>query len=114
MGARVEIHSLRQSPELNGVRGEVVEFNAGAGCWHVKTEPDGRVRALRAANLTVIENKMNFSEQALIFILILFLLSFLTGSLFNCVVLCVFLLPLMLCCSCWDWVCCGVCGLLKF
>ena len=28
LGARVEIHSLRQSPELNGVRGEVVEFSA--------------------------------------------------------------------------------------
>ena len=54
-GADVEIHSLVRSPELNGVRGKVVEpQDPGSGLWGVKIDSDGRVLALEPANLVLI------------------------------------------------------------
>ena len=55
-GADVEIHSLQQKPELNGVRGKVVEpQDPGSGRWGVKIDSDGRVLALKPANLAIFE-----------------------------------------------------------
>jgi hypothetical protein len=54
VGARVQLHSLLRAPELNGVQGGVVEFNARTGRWRVKTDPDGVIKALQAYNLTVL------------------------------------------------------------
>ena len=55
-GADVEIHSLEQKPELNGVRGKVVEpQDPGSGRWGVKIDSDGRVLALKPANLAIFE-----------------------------------------------------------
>ena len=54
-GADVEIHSLVRSPELNGVRGKVVEpQDHGRGRWGVKIDSDGRILALKPANLVLI------------------------------------------------------------
>ena len=54
-GADVEIHSLVRSPELNGVRSKVVEpQDPGSGRWGVKIDSDGRVLALKPANLVLI------------------------------------------------------------
>ena len=54
-GADVEIHSPQQKPELNGVRGKVVEpQDPGSGRWGVKIDSDGRVLALKPANLVLI------------------------------------------------------------
>ena len=54
-GADVEIHSLQQKPELNGVRGKVVEpQDPVSGRWGVKIDSDGRVLALKPANLVLI------------------------------------------------------------
>ena len=51
-GADVEMHSLVRSPELNGVRGQVVEpQDPGTGRCRVKIDSDGRVLALKPANL---------------------------------------------------------------
>ena len=55
VGARVKLHSLQQKPELNGVRGKVVEpQDPGSGRWGVKIDSDGRVLALKPANLVLI------------------------------------------------------------
>ena len=54
-GTDVEIHSLVRSPELNGVRGKVVEpQDPVSGRWGVKIDSDGRVLALKPANLVLI------------------------------------------------------------
>ena len=51
-GADVEMHSLVRLPELNGVRGQVVEpQDPGTGRCRVKIDSDGRVLALKPANL---------------------------------------------------------------
>ena len=51
-GADVEMHSLVRSPELNGGRGKVVESqDPGTGRCGVKIDSDGRVLALKPANL---------------------------------------------------------------
>ena len=51
-GADVEVHSLVRSPELNGGRGKVVEpQDPGTGRCGVKFDSDGRVLALKPANL---------------------------------------------------------------
>ena len=51
-GADVEMHSLVRSPELNGVRGQVVEpQDPRTGRCGVKIDSDGRVLALKPANL---------------------------------------------------------------
>ena len=51
-GADVEMHSLVRSPELNGGRGKVVEpQDPGTGRCGVKFDSDGRVLALKPANL---------------------------------------------------------------
>ena len=51
-GADVEMHSLVRSPELNGGRGKVVEpQDPGTGRCGVKIDSDGRVLALKPANL---------------------------------------------------------------
>ena len=51
-GADVEMHSLVRSPELNGGRGQVVEpQDPGTGRCGVKIDSDGRVLALKPANL---------------------------------------------------------------
>jgi hypothetical protein len=54
VGARVELHSLQQKPEHNGVEGEVLEFDASAGRWKVQVQPDGLLLALKASNLAVL------------------------------------------------------------
>ena len=54
VGARVKIHSLERSPELNGVEGEVLSFNASTGRWSVKTQPDERSVSIAASHLTVM------------------------------------------------------------
>ena len=53
LGAQVEIHSLERSPELNGMRGEIVEAqDPVTERWKVKMEhQDGRVVALKPGNL---------------------------------------------------------------
>jgi hypothetical protein len=52
IGAHVEIRSLVRSPELNGVRGQVVEpQDPGTGRCGVKIDSDGRLLALKPANL---------------------------------------------------------------
>jgi len=52
LGDRVKIHELQRTPELNGVLGEiVVPLDRGTGRWGVRADSDGRVRALRPANL---------------------------------------------------------------
>ena len=53
VGKRVKLHSLTQKPELNGVEGEVSEFNESKGRWEVKLHPDGRVLSFQASNLAV-------------------------------------------------------------
>ena len=54
MGAVVEIHSLQKSPELNGVRGEVVESeDLSTGRCQVKTAT-GRILALKPVNLRLL------------------------------------------------------------
>ena len=54
VGAAVEIHSLQKSPELNGVRGEVVKSqDLGTGRCQVKTVT-GRDLALKSVNLRLI------------------------------------------------------------
>ena len=54
LGAAVEIHSLQKSPELNGVRGEVVKSqDLGTERFGVKTAP-GRELALKPGNLRLI------------------------------------------------------------
>ena len=51
-GADVEMHSLVRAPELNGVRGQVVEpQDPRTGRCRVKIDSDGRVLALKPANL---------------------------------------------------------------
>jgi hypothetical protein len=51
-GAHVEIHSLLRSPELNGVRGKIVEPKGShSSRWVVKIDVDGRDVALKPANL---------------------------------------------------------------
>ncbi len=54
VGARVKIHSLERSPELNGVEGQVLSFNASTGRWSVKTQPDERSVSIAASHLTVM------------------------------------------------------------
>ena len=54
VGARVKLHSLQQKPEHNGAEGEVLEFDASAGCWKVQLHPNGLVLALKASNLNVM------------------------------------------------------------
>ena len=54
MGAVVEIHSLQKSPELNGVRGEVVKSqDLSTGRCEVKTAT-GKDLALKPVNLRLI------------------------------------------------------------
>ena len=54
VGAAVEIHSLHKSPELNGVRGEVVESeDLSTGRCQVKTAT-GRILALKPVNLRLL------------------------------------------------------------
>ena len=54
VGAAVEIHSLHKSPELNGVRGEVVESeDLSTGRCQVKTDT-GRFLALKPVNLKLL------------------------------------------------------------
>ena len=54
VGAAVEIHSLQKSPELNGVRGEVVESeDLSTGRCQVKTAT-GRFLALKPVNLRLL------------------------------------------------------------
>ena len=51
VGAEVEIHSVQKSPELNGVRGEIVKpQDLGTGRWEVKAT-NGRLLALKPVNL---------------------------------------------------------------
>ena len=53
-GADVVIHSLVRSPELNGVRGKIVEPQDPASRrWGVKIDSDGRVIALKPDNLSM-------------------------------------------------------------
>jgi len=55
VGARVKLHSLQKNPEHNGVEGEVVEpLHPVSGRWGVKIDSDGRVLALKPANLVLI------------------------------------------------------------
>lgn len=54
VGARVKIHSLERSPELNGVEGEVLSFNASTGRWSVKTSLHSRIVSIGASHLTVM------------------------------------------------------------
>jgi hypothetical protein len=64
LGAKVEIHSLLRSPELNGVRGEIIEAPSaavlppGTGRWSIKIETagetDGRLVALKSSNLKLV------------------------------------------------------------
>ena len=57
MGTKVEIHSLLQAPELNGVRGEIVDpppQDPGTGRWSVKIEKEGRLVALKSSNLRLV------------------------------------------------------------
>ena len=63
-GADVEIHSLQQKPEHNGVEGEVLEFDASAGRWKVQLHPDGLVMALKASNLAVLAPAKSDSSNA--------------------------------------------------
>jgi len=54
VGAEVEIHSLQRSPELNGVRGKIVEtLDLATGRWGVKVAT-GRAVLLKPANLLLI------------------------------------------------------------
>ena len=54
VGADVDIHSLQRSPELNGVRGKILEAqDLGTGRCRVKTAT-GRDLALKPANLRLI------------------------------------------------------------
>ena len=57
VGTKVEIHSLLQAPELNGVRGEIVDpppQDPGTGRWSVKIEQEGRLLALKSSNLRLV------------------------------------------------------------
>jgi hypothetical protein len=55
VGSRVKLHSLQKNPEHNGVEGEVVEpLHPVSGRWGVKIDSDGRVLALKPANLVLI------------------------------------------------------------
>jgi len=57
VGTKVEIHSLLQAPELNGVRGEIVDpppQDPGTGRWSVKIEKEGRLVALKSSNLRLV------------------------------------------------------------
>jgi len=57
LGAKVEIHSLLRSPELNGVRGEIMEAPSAPGTlgrWSVKIETDGRLVPLKSSNLKLV------------------------------------------------------------
>ena len=57
MGTKVEIHSLLRAPELNGVRGEIVDpppQDPGTGRWSVKIEKEGRLVALKSSNLRLV------------------------------------------------------------
>ena len=64
MGAKVEIHSLLRSPELNAVRGEIIGAPSaavlppGTGRWSIKIETagetDGRLVALKSSNLKLV------------------------------------------------------------
>jgi hypothetical protein len=64
VGARVELHSLQQKPEHNGVEGEVLEFDASAGRWKVQLHPDGLLLALKASNLAVLAPAESDSSNA--------------------------------------------------
>ena len=57
VGTTVEIHSLLRAPELNGVRGEIVDpppQDPGTGRWSVKIEKEGRLVALKSSNLRLV------------------------------------------------------------
>ena len=57
VGTTVEIHSLLRAPELNGVRGEIVDpppQDLGTGRWSVKIEKEGRLVALKSSNLRLV------------------------------------------------------------
>jgi hypothetical protein len=63
-GADVEIHSLVRSPELNGVCGKVVvPQDPGSGRWGVKIDSDGRILALKPANLVLIRKHASMVPQ---------------------------------------------------
>jgi len=59
VGAAVEIHSLHESPELNGVRGKVVESeDLRTGRCQVKTAT-GRCLAVKLVNLRRVSRGRN-------------------------------------------------------
>ena len=63
-GADVVIHSLVRSPELNGVRGKIVEPQDPASRrWGVKIDSDGRVIALKPDNLSMTAPARSFTER---------------------------------------------------
>ena len=66
VGKRVKLHSLIHYPELNGVEGEILEFNESTGRWKVQLHTDGSVLALQASNLAVnLEQSHDSALQAL-------------------------------------------------
>ena len=71
-GAAVSIHSLKSSPECNGLTGEVQSFDAQKARWNVTTvassgEAAPRVLSLRSSNVTLISNQKP-SEKWLVFL----------------------------------------------
>ena len=62
VGARVKLHSLQQKSEHNGVKGEVLEFDASAGRWKIHLHTV--VLALKASNL-VRRRRRNLLARAL-------------------------------------------------
>jgi len=60
VGTQVEIHSLLQATELNGVRGEIVNPPAqdpGTGRWNVEIEKGARTVALKSSNLRLVSTQ---------------------------------------------------------
>ena len=59
MGTAVEIHSLEKSPDLNGVRGEIVNpQDVRTGRFGVKTAT-GRLLALKPVNFRPLKNDID-------------------------------------------------------
>ena len=64
VGAFVRIHSLQAKQQHNGVYGEIVSaFDASKMRWGVRLKTDGRVLALKPANLTPVQTSSLCEEQ---------------------------------------------------
>ena len=64
VGTHVEIHSLQQSSELNGIRGKILKpFDRGSGRYEVDTAT-GRVVALKPDNIRVASRLGNVGAKA--------------------------------------------------